>query len=136
MTEEKDKAGREMTDLERTLQARLDRTRANHKQAAARLRDAETKLAAAQDKPKPPAFERAWWQSKKFGAFLIVVATLVGIAVTLLVTQDAVGWPLASVLWTIVVTIGAVGFAYMGKQALIDKYLRGISMRQLMGGAS
>lgn len=78
-------------------------------------------------------FEKPAMKSKKFKAFLFMELLLGGLAVVALVTQPDLGWPLATFMSLIVVTMGAIALAFNGYQASLDKYFRGAAL--LGGGA-
>lgn len=75
--------------------------------------------------------EKKWYESKKFIAFAVVELLLAAIAVTALITQPGLGWPLAAFMVAIVLTMGAVVLGLIGKQALLDKYLRGMALQHI-----
>lgn len=73
-------------------------------------------------------FEKPAMKSKKFKAFLFMEILLGGLAVVALVTQPDLGWPLATFMSLIVVTMGAIALAFNGYQASLDKYFRGAAL--------
>jgi hypothetical protein len=73
-------------------------------------------------------YEKSWWRSKKFLAFLIMEVLLGGLAVYALLTQRPLGWPLAAFMTSHVVTMGCVAFAFTGQQAKLDLYVRAMSL--------
>lgn len=75
-------------------------------------------------------FEKQWWQSKKFVAFLILEMLFAGLIAAVALLSEQFGWPLASVVLGIVMTMGVIGLTYMGKQAAVDKYVRAMSLGQ------
>jgi len=78
--------------------------------------------------------EKKWYQSKKFIAFLItetVLAGLASLAMVALIKQPSLGWPMATVLITLVVSIPSVAMVFNGYQAALDKYLRGMHLEKL-----
>ncbi len=77
-------------------------------------------------------FEKRPYQSKKFLAFLLLIGLLSSFVLCALSWGFNVGWPLASVLITIIFTMGFVTLAFNGKQAHLDLYTRGIAMTGLL----
>ena len=71
--------------------------------------------------------DKSWYRSKKFLAFVVMELFMEGLAVLALLTQPGLGWPLAAFMLGLVVTQGAVAFAFTGQQAALDKYLRGMA---------
>ena len=69
--------------------------------------------------------EKPALQSKKFVAWFISEAILAGMAVTALIKQPSLGWPLASFMAGIVFTMGCTTMWYLGKQAALDTFQRG-----------
>jgi len=72
--------------------------------------------------------DKSWYRSKKFLAFVVMELFMEGLAVLALLTQPGLGWPLAAFMLGLVVTQGAVAFAFTGQQAALDKYLRGMAI--------
>lgn len=72
--------------------------------------------------------EKAWYKSKKFLAFLLLLSLLSGFVFCALKWQFDFGWPLATVLCVIIFTMGFTTLAFNGKQAELDKYIRGIAI--------
>lgn len=73
-------------------------------------------------------FEKKWHQSKKFLAYLILMALQAAFGLCALKWGFDVGWPLAGVLVSAIFTMGFVTLAFNGKQAALDSYVRGIAM--------
>jgi hypothetical protein len=74
--------------------------------------------------------EKTALKSKKFIAWLISEVFLAGMAVSALVTQPELGWPLASYMVGIVFTMGCATMWYLGKQAAIDTFQRGFNFNE------
>lgn len=72
--------------------------------------------------------EKRWYQSKKFLAFLLLLLLLSGFVICLFYWKFDFSWPVASVLLAIIFTMGFVTLAFNDKQALIDKFTRGITL--------
>lgn len=70
-------------------------------------------------------FEKAWYQSKKFLAFLITMLVLAGITVMTLLYQT-ISWPLTAYMTGIVFVMGWTTTLFMGKQAELDLFVRGL----------
>jgi hypothetical protein len=64
-------------------------------------------------------------QSKKFTAWLIQQVLMTGMAITALVKQPELGWPLASFMGGIIFMMGISTMWYLGKQAAVDATVRG-----------
>jgi len=79
-------------------------------------------------------FEKSWFRSKKFIAFLLMEILLSALALIALYTQPALGWPLSAYMTCIVFTMGAIAFGFNGQQAALDKYLRGMVLAQRSPG--
>jgi hypothetical protein len=77
---------------------------------------------------KPDLLDKSWFRSKKFLAFVVMELFMEGLAVLALLTQPGLGWPLAAFMLGLVITQGAVAFAFTGQQAALDKYLRGMAI--------
>lgn len=73
-------------------------------------------------------FEKKPLQSKKFIAFLFMEILLGALAMVALFTQPQLGWPLATFMSLIVVTMGAIALTFNGFQAALDKYFRGAAL--------
>jgi hypothetical protein len=71
-------------------------------------------------------FEKPWYRSRKFLAFIITQAALISIMVTTLVTQT-IGWELSAYMTGVVVVMGWTTTLFMGKQAECDMFMRGIT---------
>lgn len=69
-------------------------------------------------------FEKPAHKSKKFLAFIFMEIWLGVLAIVALFTQKGLGWPLATFMSLIVVTMGAIALAFNGYQAALDKYFR------------
>jgi hypothetical protein len=72
-------------------------------------------------------FEKAWFKSKKFIAFLLTEVFMAGVVITAFVTQT-IGWPLAGFAVAVVFVMGWTTTLFMGKQAELDMFTRGIAM--------
>ena len=72
--------------------------------------------------------EKPAHQSKKFIAWLIQQVLMAGTAVTALVTQPELGWPLASFMVSLAFFMGASTMYFLGKQAALDTAVRGFAM--------
>lgn len=73
-------------------------------------------------------FEKPWYKSKKFIAFLLMELLLFALALLAMLTQDEIGWPLAAYMFGIIVSMGAMALAFNGRQAQLDAYVRGMAM--------
>ncbi len=73
-------------------------------------------------------FEKRWWQSKKFVAFLLMELLLSGMAIVALLSQPQLGWPLAAYMLGVVVTMGCTALVFNGYQAKLDMYIRGMAL--------
>lgn len=78
-------------------------------------------------------FEKPAMKSKKFKAFLFMEIWLGALAALALVTQPGLGWPLATFMSLIVLTMGAIALTFNGYQAALDKYFRGAAMMGQLG---
>lgn len=72
--------------------------------------------------------EKKPMQSKKFIAFLFMEILLAALAMVALFTQPQLGWPLATFMSLIIMTMGAIALTFNGFQAAMDKYLRGAAL--------
>lgn len=77
------------------------------------------------------AFEKPWFTSKKFIAFLIMEVVLGSLSVLALLTQRPLGWPLSAFMVAGTLTMGAIAFGFISGQAALDKFLRGIALNKL-----
>ncbi len=120
-------------DLGRAIEKR-DLYHQRWQDAAERLRAAETMLKCTGPTDAPSVespYEREWYRSKKFWAFLIVEIIMTAMGATTLaalILEPRLGWPVATPLLAIIVTQGVVGLTYFGKQAALDQYVRAISL--------
>lgn len=73
-------------------------------------------------------FEKAWYKSKKFLAYLLLMALLSAFVFSAIKFQFNFGWPLATVICVIVFAMGFATLAFNGKQALLDEWTRGIAL--------
>jgi len=73
-------------------------------------------------------FEKGHFSSKKFVAFLLMEFLLCGMAITALITQKDLGWPLAAFMTGVVVTMGSIAMVFNGYQAKLDMYVRGMAL--------
>jgi len=80
-------------------------------------------------------FEKHFLKSKKFLAFLLLLALLSAFVICFLKWRFDFGWPAASVMIAIIFTMGFVTLAFNGKQAALDQYTRGIALTGKMPGA-
>lgn len=69
-------------------------------------------------------FEKAWHQSKKFIAFLVVDSMLAAMAIIALIKQGEIGWPLSAFMVGIVFVMGFVAVSFNSRQADVDKFVR------------
>jgi membrane-associated PAP2 superfamily phosphatase len=67
-------------------------------------------------------------QSKKFKAWLISQLLLAAMAITALVKQPNLDWPLSSFMVAIVFGMISITMWYLGKQAAVDSAVRGFAM--------
>jgi hypothetical protein len=74
------------------------------------------------------AFEKKWWQSKKFIVYTMMLGLVSTFIICALKWRFDFGWPLATVLVCCVFTIGAVTLSSIAKQAALDAYVRGIGL--------
>ncbi len=74
--------------------------------------------------------EKRAMNSKKFLAWLIQQLLMCGMAVTALIKQPELGWPLASYMGGIVFMMGISTMWYLGKQAAVDSAVRGYALMQ------
>jgi len=72
--------------------------------------------------------EKPAYQSKKFLAWLIQQLIMGAMAITALVKQPELGWPLAAFMCGIVFMMGVSTMWYLGKQAAADIAIRGYAM--------
>ncbi len=79
-------------------------------------------------------FEKHFLKSKKFLAFLLLLALLSAFVICFLRWRFDFGWPAASVLIAIIFTMGFVTLAFNGKQAALDQYTRGIALTGKLPG--
>ena len=78
-------------------------------------------------------FEKSWYQSKKFIAFITMEILLFTVLITLVfytvITGNfALGWPSSSLGISLVFTMGFLALAFNNKQAALDKYVRGVAL--------
>ena len=73
-------------------------------------------------------YEKSWYQSKKFIAFLLMELLLSAMAMVALFTQRNLGWPLAAFMTGIVMTMGAIALVFNGFQAKLDMYVRALAL--------
>jgi len=73
-------------------------------------------------------YEKQWFRSKKFIAFLIMEVVFCAMAMVALFTQRDLGWPLAAFMTGIVVAMGFLALAFNGKQAQLDMYVRAMAL--------
>lgn len=73
-------------------------------------------------------FEKPFYRSKKFIAFLVMEGLLAWLAYTALKSQPDLGWPLASFMLGIVMTMGAIALVFNGYQAKLDMFMRGMAL--------
>lgn len=84
-----------------------------------KLEHSEKMLLHAEKKPH---------QSKKFLAWAIQQLLMAGMAITALIRQPELGWPLASFMVGLVFMMGISTMWYLGKQAATDITVRGFAM--------
>lgn len=72
------------------------------------------------------SYEKPWYGSKKFIAFLLMELMLCAMSMVALFTQKELGWPLAAFMIGIVATMGSIALVFNGYQAKLDMFLRGI----------
>ncbi len=77
----------------------------------------------ALEKSEKPAIK-----SKKFMAWLLFEIFMTAMAITALIKQPELGWPLASFMVGIVLMMGVATMWYLGKQAAVDSAIRGFAM--------
>ena len=80
--------------------------------------------------------EKTAMASKKFKAWLISVILLTAMAITALVTQPELGWPLAAFMVSAVLGVIVITMWYLGKQAAVDAAVRGFAMVGRVAGLS
>jgi len=73
-------------------------------------------------------YEKRWYHSKKFLAFLLMELLLAAMSMVALFTQQPAGWPLAAFMTGIVVTMGSIALTFNGYQAKLDMYVRGMAL--------
>lgn len=78
--------------------------------------------------PIQPEFEKPWYKSKKFVAFLLMEVVFTVVTAFTLKWQTDIGWPTAAFLVAIVFTMGFIAISFTGKQAMLDMYVRGIAL--------
>jgi hypothetical protein len=71
-------------------------------------------------------FEKPWYKSRKYMAFLITQIVLAGVTGVTLFTQK-IGWELASFMFGVIVVMGWTTTMFMGKQAECDMFMRGMT---------
>lgn len=76
-------------------------------------------------------FEKSWFTSKKFWAFLIMEALLFTLALMALKLQPNLGWPLSAFMVFTVFVMGFCAVEYVGKQADLDKFIRGAAIEMM-----
>lgn len=72
--------------------------------------------------------EKPAYKSKKFLAWLISEVLMAAMAIIALLTQDGLGWSLATYMVGIVFVMGITTMWFMGKQAATDIFQRGFAM--------
>ncbi len=76
-------------------------------------------------------YEKPFYQSKKFIAFLVMEAILGGLvfyALYALRMAPDIAWPLAAFMMGLVVTMGSIALTFNGYQAKLDMYVRGMAL--------
>ena len=73
-------------------------------------------------------YEKKWYESKKFIAFLLMELVFCAMAMVALFTQANLGWPLAAFMTGIVIAMGFLALAFNGKQAELDMYVRAMAL--------
>lgn len=73
-------------------------------------------------------FEKEWYQSKKFIAFLIMETVFFITVILTLKWQNDFGWPICTFLGTIIFCMGFIAVAFNGKLAELDMFVRGIAL--------
>jgi hypothetical protein len=81
------------------------------------------------------SYEKRWYASKKFIAFLIMELLLSAMAVVALFKQNDLGWPLAAFMLGIVITMGVIAMTFNGYQAKLDMYVRAMALTGRTSGA-
>jgi hypothetical protein len=71
-------------------------------------------------------FEKPWYKSRKFMAFVLTQLALIAITAGTLATQK-IEWQLASFMFGVVVVMGWTTTMFMGKQAECDMFMRGMT---------
>lgn len=74
------------------------------------------------------SLEKPAHKSKKFVAWLIQQALMASMAITALIKQPELGWPLATFMGGIVFMMGISTMWYLGKQAAADIAVRGFAL--------
>ncbi len=72
--------------------------------------------------------EKGAFVSKKWLAWFIQQLLMAAMAITALVKQPELGWPLASFMVGLVFMMGISTMWYLGKQAALDTAVRGFAM--------
>ena len=72
--------------------------------------------------------EKPFYKSKKFLAWLIQQLIMGSMAITALIKQPSLGWPLAAFMGGLVFMMGVSTMWYLGKQAAADIAVRGYAM--------
>ncbi len=72
--------------------------------------------------------EKPAHKSKKFIAWLIQQVLMASMAITALIRQPELGWPLSAFMCGIVFMMGISTMWYLGKQAAADIAVRGYAM--------
>lgn len=77
------------------------------------------------------SYEKPFYKSKKFIAFLSMEAVLGGLvfyALYALRMAPDIAWPLAAFMIGLVVTMGTIALTFNGYQANLDMYVRGMAL--------
>lgn len=68
--------------------------------------------------------EKAWWQSKKFFAFIMAELGFFALMATMLLKQEMNKLGENVAFMVLAVTAGVLASFYLGGQALVDRYVR------------
>jgi len=74
------------------------------------------------------SYEKPFYKSKKFIAFLLMELLFCAMAMTALFTQPRLGWPLAAFMIGIVIVMGFIALSFNGKQAQLDTFVRAMAL--------
>jgi len=73
-------------------------------------------------------FEKKWYQSKKFIAFLLMEVVFTAVLMLALKWQGEIGWPASTMLISIVFCMCFVAISFNGKLAHLDLFVRSMAL--------